>query len=284
MLKKIYQPRDSPANVAVFMSGSGTNAVNLIEAQQKLERNGGSPFKISLIVTDNGNVGNNSWKIAEKFGLSYPIYLDFKKFMRLNRELGAPLDRTPYYDAILGNSGFLEKKIDFIALAGYELIVTEPLLSTFADRVLNVHPADLSLRRVDGKPVYTGNKAVLDAILAGEQVIRSSTHIVVAGVDEGSVLMVSEPVKVTLPDGMSLAKLKRADHAEIAKGVAKQHQNILKGVGDWRIYPLTLEWMARGLFERDEKGVLHLVSMPIPNGFKFDHTRPVPIDVASLRR
>ena len=91
--------------------------------------------------------------------------------------------------------------VDAIVLAGYMSVVTSPLLAAFAGRIVNVHPADLRILE-GGRRKYTGDYAVRDAILAGECVLRATTHIVRAEVDGGEILMVSAPVRVELPEGV----------------------------------------------------------------------------------
>lgn len=254
-------------NVAVFMSGSGTNAVKLLEFQEGLERKGERPFKISAMVTDNRNEGNNAWRIADRFGIADVFYSDFREFRRAH--ISDPRDlsqREPYFKGIMSNL----TGIDCIALAGYEIIVTEPLLAAFDGRIINVHPADLSIREVSGRAIYVGNHAVRDAILGGQREIRSSTHIVIGGVDQGPVLLVSEPVEVVLPDNTSLEELRKKENSGLADAVAGEHQGRLKQVGDWRIFPLTLEYMAKGRFARNDDGIVCLDSKPIPMGHRIE--------------
>jgi folate-dependent phosphoribosylglycinamide formyltransferase PurN len=81
---------------------------------------------------------------------------------------------------------------DLIVLSSYLLIVTEPLLSAFPGRIVNVHHADLT------KPdPYVGLHAVRDAILAGEIETRATAHVVTERLDEGPVLCLSEPFPVS---------------------------------------------------------------------------------------
>jgi hypothetical protein len=130
---------------------------------------------------------------------------------------------------------------------------------------VNVHPADLSLLTPDGKRKYTGDHAVKDAILAGEKILRSSTLWTDQGVDTGPLLMVSAPVDVVLP--LSLAELKK-DPAGLA-GVVDLHQQRLKEKGDWVIFPLTIEMIAKGRFALDEFNNVHVDGLPVPNGYRL---------------
>jgi folate-dependent phosphoribosylglycinamide formyltransferase PurN len=86
--------------------------------------------------------------------------------------------------------------IDVVILLGYLYVITEPLLAAFPNRILNVHDADLTLRRKDGSPRYPGLHATRDAIIAGERETRSSVHLVTPELDAGPVIARSEAFPV----------------------------------------------------------------------------------------
>lgn len=86
--------------------------------------------------------------------------------------------------------------LDVIILLGYLYVITEPLLAEFPGRIINVHDADLTLRRPDGTPRYPGLHATRDAIVNGERETRSTAHIVTAELDAGPVIARSEPFPV----------------------------------------------------------------------------------------
>jgi folate-dependent phosphoribosylglycinamide formyltransferase PurN len=77
---------------------------------------------------------------------------------------------------------------DVVLLLGYLFILTEPMLDAFPNRILNIHDADLLLRRPDGGPRYPGLHSTRDAIIAGERETRSSAHIVTSELDGGPVV------------------------------------------------------------------------------------------------
>ena len=86
--------------------------------------------------------------------------------------------------------------IDVVVCLGYLYVITEPLLRAFPDRILNVHDADLTLRRADGSPRYPGLHATRDAIVAGERETRSSVHLVTPELDAGPVIVRSDAFAV----------------------------------------------------------------------------------------
>jgi len=72
--------------------------------------------------------------------------------------------RRAYFAQILDM--IAEWKPDFIMLSGFMLLVTDPLLSSYQGRILNVHPALLSLVNRDGSRRYTGLNVVARAMAA----------------------------------------------------------------------------------------------------------------------
>ena len=78
-------------------------------------------------------------------------------------------------------------QLDLIVLGGYMRLLSEPLLSAYKDKIINVHPADLSVL-AGGKRKYVGAHAVADALRAGEPSTRSSVILVDGGVDHGEIL------------------------------------------------------------------------------------------------
>lgn len=101
---------------------------------------------------------------------------------------------------------------DVIVLLGYLFVITEPLLSAFPDRILNVHDSDL--------PRYPGLHATRDAIYAGECATRSSVHIVTADLDAGPVIARSDafPVAPFIHDAVA------AGQHDIVRAYAYAHR------------------------------------------------------------
>lgn len=256
MLTPLFTPRPGrPMRVAGFLSGSGTNLVKILERQSELERSpGGSPFRVVVLFTD--TPASNAQAIGAAHGIPV-VTLDILAFYR---ERGRPdkkdLSLRPDFDRRVLEA-LAPHEIDAVVLAGYMSVVTAPLLEAFPARIVNVHPADL--RILDkGRRKYTGDHAVRDAILAGETVLRSSTHIVRHEVDYGEILMVSKGLPVLLPEGMTARELALPQNRETLKRIAAEHQNRLKEAGDWVILPKTLEWMSRGRYSLDENGRVFL--------------------------
>jgi len=86
--------------------------------------------------------------------------------------------------------------IDAVVLLGYLFVITEPLLTAFPERIINVHDSDLTLRNPGGGPRYPGLHATRDAIVAGERETRSSVHLVTRELDAGPVIVRGEAFPV----------------------------------------------------------------------------------------
>jgi folate-dependent phosphoribosylglycinamide formyltransferase PurN len=248
--------------VAAFMSGSGTNVIRLLEREKELEKEpGGSPFKIIFIFTDRSDGTSAGEKIALDNGIPYFSY-DIRKFHRLKglkRTTLTPegMAAREEFDSVASR---LVKvfEIDVIALAGYMSYLT-------LNRCVNVHPGDLSIVTPEGKRRYVGDRAVADAIANGETSLRASTIWTDAGVDTGPLLIVSDPLKVELPAPL-LDLIK--DQSAFDRVVA-EHQKRLKEAGDWKIFPQTVEMIARGRFSLDEKKAVYVDGMPVPEGYRL---------------
>lgn len=257
----IYDPvvHQRPMRVAAFMSGSGTNIIKLLEKEKMLkEKEGSSPFQVIFIFSDRSDGSCKGEKIALKNGIPYFSYdiRTYHKKKGLKRTVitqeGLEARREFDMTAALLNKAF---EIDLIALGGYMSYIT-------LDRCINVHPADLSIVDSRGNRRYVGDHAVLDAIKAGEKTLRSSTLLTDKGVDTGPLLMISDPLEVVLPE--PLVSLKN-DMARLME-VADMHQEKLKQLGDWKIFPLTIEMIARGRFALDENYQVYVDGKPAFQG------------------
>jgi folate-dependent phosphoribosylglycinamide formyltransferase PurN len=259
----IFDPEKTarPMRVAAFMSGSGTNIIKLIEKEKALKAGKtASPFEVIFVFSDRSDGACTGEKIALDNGLPYFSY-DTRAFHRLRS-----LKRT-----VLTPEGMAARKkydrvamrlvntfeIDVIALGGYMSYIT-------LNRCVNVHPADLSIRLPDGRRKYVGDYAVRDAISAGETTLRASTLWTDAGVDTGPLLMISDALSVELPQPLQTL---RKDKKRFQQ-VVDEHQKRLKQVGDWRIFPLTIEMIARGRFGLDEDNRVYVDGKPVPDGYR----------------
>ena len=148
-------------NVAIFASGSGSNAENIC----KYFKNS-SDIAVVLIGTNNENA--DVVKRAKK--LDIPLFVFTK----------SELEKFSELQSVLGKS-----KVDFIVLAGFLLKIPEKMVEIYPDKIINIHPA--LLPKYGGKGMYGGrvHKAVLEN---KESESGITIHFVNNKYDEGKII------------------------------------------------------------------------------------------------
>ena len=148
-------------NIAIFASGNGTNAENIAEYFSKNEK-----IKVALIVSNRANAG-----VHERA-----------------RRLGIPSLTLPKADFIAGEpvlQVLREYQIDFVVLAGFMCLVSEPLLRAFPNRIVNIHPA--LLPKFGGKGMF-GHHVHEAVVAAGEKESGITIHYINEQYDEGQIV------------------------------------------------------------------------------------------------
>lgn len=179
-------------HVAIFASGTGTNAEKIIQHFFLHPTIG-----VSLIVCNKPDAGVIN--IAKQNYLPV-LLIEKSKFM----ENGYLIDLQSY-------------KIDFIVLAGFLWKIPEVLIAQFRNRIINIHPA--LLPKFGGKGMY-GQK-VHDAVLAEKNTESGITiHYVDEHYDSGDVILqVRCPVYSTdTPDTLA-ERIHQLEHAHFANVV-----------------------------------------------------------------
>lgn len=176
--------------IIVLFSGSASSLRYLFEN----DPNYGSKYQIVCGIS---NKKETKGEIFCKENNIEFIEFNTKRFCLEHKYYGKIRDmplslRTEYYSELLK----LIKPFnpDLILLSGFMLEITEPLLGYCP--IINVHPADLSIKGPDGKPKYTGDDAVTMAIEAGEKSTASTIHFVEKEVDCGKIICISDPLFV----------------------------------------------------------------------------------------
>ena len=147
--------------IAVFASGSGTNAENLINYF-----NHSNLAKIHLILTNNSKAG--VIERAKKLNVPCEIFSK-EEFLKGEQIL-----------KILNAEG-----IDFIVLAGFLLLVSQNVIDSYKDKIINVHPALLPLH--GGKGFY-GNRVHKAVKESGTIISGITIHKVNSKFDEGEII------------------------------------------------------------------------------------------------
>jgi phosphoribosylglycinamide formyltransferase-1 len=147
--------------IAVFASGNGSNAENIIRYFKDNEE-----IRVALIISNKANAYVHTR--AKNWGV--PSYT----FSKDEFEKGDPILEK-----------LREYQIDFIVLAGFLLKISDPILKAYPQRIINIHPA--LLPKYGGKGMYGDHvhKAVLQA---GEKESGISIHYVNERYDEGDII------------------------------------------------------------------------------------------------
>lgn len=239
--------------VAALMSGSGSNLVKILQHPAH-----GTSYQVVCVLTDNPD--SQAQAIAKQHGIDYEEN-DIGAFYRQKHLKKTDLSVRPEFDRETVKK-LRPYQPDVVAYCGYMSIASPVLVKAFLG--VNVHPADLSLLDEAGHRAYVGKHAVKAAILGGEKVLRSTTHIVEDTVDGGRLLVRSAPVAVKLPKDFD-----PKNEAQVQE-IAQEHQGRLKEEGDWVIFPKTLEWIAEKRFEEDKSGALYCDGKAVPHGVQLD--------------
>jgi phosphoribosylglycinamide formyltransferase-1 len=148
-------------HIAIFASGSGTNALNIIQYFAN------SPnVKVRLIVTNNPQA--SVIQKAEHSGVDVCI----NKLTQQHNEIEL-LSVLKQYD------------IHFIALAGFLKLIPQSIITAYENRIVNIHPA--LLPQFGGKGMY-GMRVHEAVIASGEPISGITIHFVNPMYDEGQIV------------------------------------------------------------------------------------------------
>ncbi|GGK12435.1 phosphoribosylglycinamide formyltransferase [Parabacteroides faecis] len=152
-------------NVAIFASGSGTNAENIARYFSKSET-----VKVAVVLSNNKNVGVHA---------------------RVNK-LGIPsfvFSRDEFVEGTPVLAKLAEYQVDLIVLAGFMNKISDALLGAYPGKIINIHPA--LLPKHGGKGMY-GMHVHEAVVAAGEKESGITIHYINENYDEGDVIFQAE--------------------------------------------------------------------------------------------
>lgn len=248
-IQLLYTPIETrPMNVVVFGSGSGTNLKALLQAQHQIAQSGQPlPFEVKALFTDRRC---RFQEIGAAAGIPV-IYHSFANFFKSPEHMNPQDDAARcLYDMknltlLLAASESRKFSIDLILLAGYMRLLYPPLLEAFKNKIINIHPADLTQLNDQGERKYVGAHAVRDALEAGETRTRSSVIIVDAQIDTGPILA-SGPW-VPYEEGYPLTQDK-----------IDSHQKKQKVLSDWPSCIKTIKYISQGRIGIDDNNHVYV--------------------------
>lgn len=169
--------------LAIFASGNGTN----FKAISDEISNGHLDAEIMLLVVDK----KDAPVIQYAKNLNIDIYyLDYKLFENKFLAEEKLIDKLNEFN------------IELIILAGFMRIITDTLLNSYENKIINIHPSLL--------PNFPGRHGIIDAFNAGVKETGVTIHYVDSGVDSGQVIE-QKTVVITKTD--TLTSLENKIHA-----------------------------------------------------------------------
>jgi len=148
-------------NLAIFASGTGSNAEKIIEYFEGNDR-----IQVALVVCNKPTAG--VLKIAEKHGISSIL-----------------IEKTAFFSQNSCVEALKAHQIDFIVLAGFLWKVPDALVNAYRGKIVNIHPA--LLPKYGGKGMY-GMHVHEAVIQAGETESGITIHHVNEHYDEGNII------------------------------------------------------------------------------------------------
>ena len=153
-------------NIAVFISGRGSNLKSLIKHYKKKK----STISIKLVISNNLNANGLIYAKQAKIK-SY--VLNFKKNNVVEKKLLKKL---------------LNNNINLICLAGFMKILSKKFIKKFNKPILNIHPSLL--------PKYKGLNTHIRVIKNKEKYSGATVHLVSAKLDSGKIIL-QKKIKVS---------------------------------------------------------------------------------------
>jgi len=146
-------------NIAVFISGTGTNLKNLIKHSLKKR----SKFKIKLVVSNNSNA--KGLEYIKKFKIK-------KKIINYKNLTNSEINIVNYLN---------KENINIICLAGFMRILTANFIKKFKGKIINIHPSLL--------PKYKGLNTHQRALDNKEKYSGCTVHFVNSKLDAGKIIL-----------------------------------------------------------------------------------------------
>lgn len=192
-------------NIAVLVSGGGTNLQAVIEATESKEING----EVKLVISNKEGVF--ALERAKKHNIRALTEKDNEKILALMEE----------------------ENIDLIVLAGYLKILPEALVKKYKNKIINIHPSLIPSFCGMG---YYGSKVHEAVIKRGVKFTGATVHFVDEGADTGPIIM-QTIVKVDQDDDAStIAKKVLVEEHKILKDSIRLFCLNKLDVKDGRVY------------------------------------------------
>jgi phosphoribosylglycinamide formyltransferase-1 len=192
-------------NIVILISGRGSNMLALLDAQL--------PCRIAAVISNRADAGGLD--IAQKRGIPTAVvsHRDHPDRASFDAALAKTIDSF---------------NPDFVVLAGFMRILTEPFVSRYSGRLINIHPSLL--------PAYGGLDTHNRALQDGVKIHGCTVHFVTPALDHGPII-IQAAVPVLRDDN---------EHALAARVLHEEH----------RVYPQAIRWLCSGEVQLKQGRVL----------------------------
>lgn len=193
---------DKKVNVAVLVSGGGTNLQALIDKAQAGEIPGAQIVRVIASRED-----AFALERAAKAGIKGTV-------AKSQQEVLAELD---------------DAEADIVVLAGYMKVLSAEIIERYRNRIINIHPS--LIPKYCGKGFY-GMRVHTAVIEGGEKESGATVHYVDEGVDTGEIIL-QEKVPVMEDDTSQdlAARVLNVEHRILAEGLNKAIDKLNKERG-----------------------------------------------------
>ncbi len=173
-------------NIAIFASGSGTNAETIIKYFDNNKN-----ISVSRIFCNK----ENAYVLTRAKNLTIPTLVFNKKI---------------FYDSDIILNQLKNDKTDLIVLAGFLWLVPDNILKKYKNRIINIHPA--LLPKYGGKGMY-GSKVHEAVVNAKEKESGITIHLVNEVYDDGKIIFQGKCIveQSDTPDSLA-AKIHKLEH------------------------------------------------------------------------
>ena len=191
--------------IVILISGRGSNMETLLKARL--------PAEIVAVISNEPAAKGLATAQAQGIATAVVPHRAFADRAAFDAALAAEMDRH---------------QPDWIVLAGFMRVLTEPFVARYLGRMVNIHPSLL--------PSFPGLHTHQRALDAGVRIHGCTVHFVTSGLDSGPIII--QAAVPVLPDD--------TEDSLAARVLAQEH----------RIYPQAVRWLCAAQVQLDALGVV----------------------------
>ena len=215
----------NPVRIAVLVSGGGTNLQAIIDEEKRLVEAGQEcPYTVAIVISSSKNA--YSLERASQAGIPSEIASPYSVMGEENaKAAGRDEKRLAVSNRVLELCH--EHKIEAVVLAGFLTVLAGDIVTEYAGKTINLHPA--LLPKFGGVGMWGHH--VHEAVLAsGETESGCTVHLVDGGCDTGEILLQRKvPVLPGDTPETLYARIAPKEHEAMVEGtklLAKRIRNI----------------------------------------------------------